>query len=401
VLAGIGGHSVWVNSQALQRAGVTADTPDPEGGRIVRDAEGNPTGLLLETAESLITAARPDTNTPAALEKHIRSALAQYVSWGLTGVHDAGASLEEIAVYRKLLVAGELPVRIYAMVVGHEAVAHYLEHGPADLGDGMLSIRSFKIFVDGALGARGAELSAPYSDAPETSGLSQMPDAELDAFIYEARARGFQVSAHVIGDRGVTRALDAFERANAEPSERHRLEHASMITPDDVPRFAALGVIASMQPVFLGEYSRWGVARVGLERAAWIMPIRDLIGSMAVVASGTDYPASDTGDPRATLYALVTRRGFDGKPDGGFFADQVVDVETALQSMSTDPAYAAFREDDLGSIAVGKYADFTVLAEDPGSVPVERLRDVEVLMTVVAGEVGNASSEQQAGEAVQ
>lgn len=386
VLAGIGGHSVWVNSQALERAGVTVETPDPDGGRIVRDATGEPTGLLLETAEGLVREVMPARDTPATLEKQIRTALAQYARWGLTGVHDAGASLAEIAIYRKLLAAGELPVRIYAMAAGDAAVTHYLANGPEVLGDDMLSVRGFKIYVDGALGARGAELSAPYSDAPETAGLSQMSDAELDAFIGRARDAGFQVNAHVIGDRGVERALDAFERAGVAASERHRLEHASLITPDDVPRFAELGVVASMQPVFLGEYSRWGVARVGPGRAAWVMPIADLIDSGAVVASGTDYPASDTGDPRATLYALVTRRGFDGNPVGGFFPGQAVDVATALSTMSAGPAYAAFRDDRLGRIAVGQYADFTVLADDPRAVPAERLPAIEVLMTVVGGE---------------
>lgn len=399
VLAGIGGHSVWVNSRALERAGIAAETPDPDGGRIVRDSEGNVTGLLLETAENLITAARPETDTPAARERHIRTALAQYARWGLTGVHDAGADLEEIAIYKKLLAAGELPVRIYAMAHGDEAIAHYLASGPEpDLGDGMLSVRSFKIYVDGALGSRGAELSAPYTDAPDTSGLSQMSDADLDAIISKAHATGFQVNAHVIGDRAVERMLDAIERGGARPGERFRLEHASMITPANVPRFAALGVVASMQPVFLGEYSRWGVARVGPGRSAWLMPIHDLVDSGAVLASGTDYPASDTGDPRATLYALITRKGFDGKPEQGFFPDQAIDIDIALRSMSAGPAFAAFQENDLGALTIGRYADFTVLAEDPRGVPVERLRDVEVMMTVVGGRVAAPGRPTVAGD---
>ncbi|MEX2122818.1 MAG: amidohydrolase [Woeseia sp.] len=388
VLAGIGGHSVWVNSAALERAGVTAETQDPEGGRIVRDSDGRPTGLLLEQAEALVRAVMPDTHTPATREQHIRTALAQYARWGLTGVHDAGSSLDEIAVYKKLLESGELPLRIYAMAAGDEAVSHYLASAPEpDLGDGRLSIRSFKIFVDGALGARGAELSAPYSDAPDTSGLSQMSDAELDAFIHPARAKGFQVNAHVIGDRAVERALDAFERAGVTAEERFRLEHASIISPPNLLRFAELGVVASMQPVFIGEYSRWGEARVGAERAPWVMPLRELVDTGAVLPSGTDYPASDSGDPRATLSALVTRQGFDGKPEGGWFAGQAVDVETALRSMSAGPAYAAFQEQDLGALTVGRYADFTALAEDPRSVPPDALRSIEVLMTVVGGEV--------------
>jgi hypothetical protein len=388
VLAGIGGHSVWVNTAALERAGVTAETQDPEGGRIVRGSDGGPTGLLLEQAEALVRAVMPDEDSPETRERHIRTALAQYARSGLTGVHDAGASLDEIAIYKKLLASAELPVRIYAMATGDEAVSHYLAGAPEpDLGDGRLSIRSFKIYVDGALGARGAQLTAPYSDAPETSGLSQMSDAELDTFIGAARAKGFQVNAHVIGDRGVERALDAFERAGVTPAERFRLEHASIISPPNLSRFAELGVVASMQPVFIGEYSRWGEARVGPDRAPWVMPIRDLVETGAVLASGTDYPASDSGDPRATLSALVTREGFDGKPEGGWFPQQAVNVETALRSMSAGPAYAAFQEQGLGALTVGRYADFTALAEDPRFVPPETLHSIEVLMTVVGGEV--------------
>ncbi|HEX6259676.1 MAG TPA: amidohydrolase, partial [Woeseiaceae bacterium] len=338
VLRGIGGHSAWVNSHALERAGITAETPDPDGGRIVRDSEGRATGLLLEQADTLVAAVMP-ADTPESRERQIRTALTQYARWGLTGVHDAGVDLEEIAIYKKLLAADELPIRVYAMAAGDAAVAHYLARGPEpDLGDGRLSIRSFKIAVDGALGARGAELSAPYSDAPETSGLSQMSDTDLDAFIDAARAEGFQVNAHVIGDRGVERALDAIERTGVATAERFRLEHASIISPPNVPRFAKLGVIASLQPVFLGEYSRWGEARLGPDRTPWIMPVRDLIQSGAELASGTDYPASDTGDPTATLAALVTREGFDGRPEGGWFPEQAVDVETALRSMSSAPA---------------------------------------------------------------
>lgn len=387
VLRGIGGHSAWVNSRALERAGITAETPDPDGGRIVRDGEGQPTGLLLEQAEAIVAAVMP-TATPESRERHIRTALAQYVRWGLTGVHDAGVDLDEIAIYKKLLAADELPIRVYAMAAGDEAVAHYLANGPEpDLGDGRLSIRSFKIAVDGALGARGAELSAPYTDAPETSGLSQMSDTELDEFIVAARDKGFQVNAHVIGDRGVERALDAFERSGASTSERFRLEHASLVSPPNVPRFAELGVVASLQPVFIGEYSRWGEARLGPDRAPWIMPVRELVQAGAVLACGTDYPASDTGDPTATLAALVTREGFDGRPEGGWFAEQSVDVETALRSMSAGPAYAAFQEQDLGALTAGRYADLTVLAQDPRAVSREALREVKVLMTVVAGTV--------------
>jgi hypothetical protein len=170
MLSGIGQHSVWVNSRALERAGITSETPDPSGGRIVRDAAGRPTGLLLEEAEKLVTAVITDTNTAAARERRIRAALDQYVRWGLTGIHDAGTELEDIAILKRLLANGELPIRVYAMAHGDAAIEHYLKDGPEiGDGDGRLTVRSFKIYVDGALGSRGAELSAPYADAPRAA----------------------------------------------------------------------------------------------------------------------------------------------------------------------------------------------------------------------------------------
>jgi predicted amidohydrolase YtcJ len=230
-------------------------------------------------------------------------------------------------------------------------------------------------------------MSQPYSDAPETSGLQQMSDDEIDAIFAAARAKGFQVNGHVIGDFGVQRLLDAIERNEVPADLRFRLEHASIISPANLSRFAELGAIASMQPVFIGEYQRWGVDRVGDERAPWIMPIRDLLETGARLASSTDYPSSDSGDPRTTLNALVNRTGFDGEPVGGWFPEQSVDVNTALQSMSAGNAYAAFQEDRLGALTIGRYADFTVLADDPREVSASELLSIDVLMTVVGGEI--------------
>ena len=384
----IGGHSAWVNSQALEQAGIDQDTRDPPGGQVVRDAEGNATGMLLEQAEGLVRAVMPDMNTPEYTESYIRVALEQYRRWGLTGVHDAGTSLAEIEILKRLGEAGELPVRVYAMANDNEAVEYYLGNGPEiGLADDRLTIRSFKIYVDGALGARGAEMSEPYSDAPDTRGLRQMSDAELDTFIAAARASGMQVNGHVIGDLGVERMLDAIERNGVPAEERYRLEHASIISPHNLSRFAELGAIASMQPVFIGEYQRWGTDRVGAQRAPWIMPIRDLLATGARLAASTDYPASDSGDPRTTLNGLVNRTGFDGEPDGGWYTEQAVDIDTALRAMSAGNAYAAFEEDRLGALVEGRYADFTVLAEDPRAVPGEELLGIDVTMAVVGGKI--------------
>ncbi len=384
----IGGHSAWVNSMALELSGIDQDTQDPAGGQVVRDEAGNATGMLLEQAEGLVRAVMPDMNTAEFQERYIRAALDQYRRWGLAGVHDAGSSLQDIEILKKLADAGELPVRIYSMAMGDDATQYYLRNGPEiGLGNDHLTIRSFKIYIDGALGARGAEMSEPYSDSPETSGLQQMNDVELDAFIAAARSGGMQVNGHVIGDLGVERLLDAYERNEVLADERFRLEHASIISPPNLPRFVELGVIASMQPVFIGEYQRWGVDRVGDERAPWIMPIRDLINSGARFAASTDFPASDSGDPRTTLNALVNRTGFDGAPEGGWFPEQSIDVDTALAAMSSGNAFAAFQEDKLGALTVGRYADFTVLDVDPRARPPGELLNIGVNMTVVGGVV--------------
>ena len=387
-LSRIDGHSSWVNSKALALAGLSSKTPDPQGGRIVRSAANQPTGILVDRAQDALSRVRPARSGGADRERHIRAALQQYARWGLTSVHDAGTDLETIAVYKSLLARGELPVRLYVMARGARATEHYLASGPElDLGDGLLAVRSFKVVSDGALGSRGAELTEPYADAPGERGLQQVSDADLDRLVRSARAKGFQVNVHAIGDRAVHRVLDVFERAGVTREERFRIEHASMIAPNDLPRFARLGIIASIQPVFVGEYSRWSDERVGPARMGWVLPTRDLLESGAALAFGTDYTASDSGDPIATLSGAVMRQSLEGQPSTGWHNEQRIDVDKALRLMTMGPAFAAFQEHDLGQISVGRYADFTVVSADPYKVAREDLRTLGVRMTVVAGRV--------------
>ena len=261
-LTRIDGHSSWVNSRVLALAGLSRDTPDPSGGRIERDAARRPTGVLVDRAQDAVARVRPARASAADRARQIRAALAQYARWGLTSVHDAGADLETLAVYKDLLQCGELTLRIYAMARGDAAVAHYLSSGPEiDLGNGLLTVRGIKMVADGALGSRGAELAAPYTDAPSERGLELVDDTELDRVIRLAKGKGLQVNVHAIGDRAVGRVLDAYERAGVTREARFRVEHASMVAPADLPRFARLGVIASVQPVFVGEDSRWAEDR--------------------------------------------------------------------------------------------------------------------------------------------
>ena len=381
------GHAVWINSRALRLSGISRGRADPAGGQIVRDLRGDPTGVLVDAAIEPVMRVVPPPSA-RVVERRLRAALAQYATWGLTGVHDAEAGLREIAVYRSLAARGLLPLRIYAMAVARDStLAQTLARGPEiGVGNGMFTLRSVKIVLDGALGSRGAQLSAPYSDAPTQRGLSLLSDARLDSIIGASVARGFQVDVHAIGDEANHRVLDAFERAGpAARRLRFRVEHVSMLRDGDVPRFARLGVIASMQPVFVGEYSRFAEARVGAARLPWVYRTRDVVESGALVVSGSDFPASDAGDPVSTLVSLVTRRGANGTPPGGWLPDQRVGVDVALRSMTTGPAYAAFADRELGALGVGRRADVTVLSADPNAIPIDELRSLRVLMTIVDG----------------
>jgi len=383
----IDGHSIWVNSKVLALAKISKTTEDPDGGRILRDPAGEPTGMLVDNAMALVDPVRPKP-THADRERHIRLALQQYTRWGLTSVHDAGADLEIIGIYKDLLKKGELPVRVYAMARGDAAVTRYLASGPeADLGDGMLAVRSIKLILDGALGSRGAQMTDPYSDAPGARGLQTESDADLARIVTAARRKGIQVNTHAIGDRAVTRALNAFEKAGVTREERFRVEHASIVTDDDLARFKRLGIVASVQPVFVGEYSRWAEDRVGKSRVRWVLRTRDFLEAGVPLAFGTDYTASDAGSPIATLYCAVTRQGADGTPEAGWYSEQRLNVDQVLRLMTTGPAFAAFQEKDLGSLTVGRYADFTAVSANPYSVRPVDLRTLTIGMTVVAGKV--------------
>jgi predicted amidohydrolase YtcJ len=388
VLTRIDGHSVWVNSVAMRLAGITRATRDPDGGYLMRDAGGSPTGVLVDAATALIEKVTPEP-TRAQLKARLKAALAEYVRFGLTSIHDAGVDLLGIELYRELLNEGELPLRVYVMAQGSGPTAARLLSTPPDTStpDHRLVIRAFKLMLDGALGSRGAQLAEPYADAEGQRGLALMTDAALASFVRDATSRGYQVNAHAIGDLAVSRALDAFERHGGPDlaARRFRIEHASVIAERDLPRFAALKVIASMQPNFVGEYSRWAADRLGPVRVMRVMPVRDLLESGATVAAGSDYPAADSGDPLVTLYSLVTRMGARSVPAGGWLPAQKIDVTAALAAMTTAPAYAAFQERDLGALTPGRLADFTVLSADPRSTPAERLKDLSVAMTVVGG----------------
>lgn len=388
ILTRIDGHSIWVNSAALRAAGIRRDTADPQGGHLMRLPDGSPSGVLVDEAVGLIMKVVPKP-TQDQLLKRLDIAVHRCVQMGLTSIHEAGLDLEGIALYKELLAEGRLPLRAYVMALGTgKTAAEMLRHAPeAPLGDDRLSIRSFKVFLDGALGSRGAELLAPYSDAPNEHGLELMSDADFQALVKNAAARGYQVNAHAIGDKAVRRALDGFEKAGGSDlaAKRFRIEHASVVDPSDLGRFARLHVIVSTQPIFVGEYSRWAQDRLGPLRASYVLPVADLLNSGAVLASGTDFPASDSPSPILSLYSMVTREGADGTPAGGWHPEQRVDVMRALRAMTWAPAFAAFEEQDLGVLTLGRLADLTVLSADPRTTAPEKLKDLSVTMTIVGG----------------
>jgi predicted amidohydrolase YtcJ len=385
----IDGHAIWVNTRALALANIAKGRTDPSGGRIMRDAAGAPTGIFLDSAMSLVTRVIPPDDD-AAIERQLRAALAQYAAWGLTSVHDASADLQNIRSWKKLARDGALTARMYVMAAARDSTLTQTLAAGVRIGgiDDLLTIRSVKVVLDGALGSRGALLAEPYADEPGKRGLSLVSDGELDSIIRLSVARGFQVNVHAIGDEANRRVLHVFAAWGADTRRlRFRDEHASLVPDDLLPSFARMGVIASIQPVFVGEYSRFAEARVGHARVHWVERTRDFLASGARIASGTDYPASDTGDPIATLFSMVTRRGADGTPAAGWLPDQRVSVDVALRSMTAGPAYAAFQERYLGATTVGRAADFTVLSGDPYVTKPGALRRLRVLRTIVGGRI--------------
>ncbi len=391
------GHSSMVNAKAMELAGIDGKTPDPPGGQIVKDTQGRPTGLLLETAQGLTREAydrRQAERTPEEVQAEARKmaglAAQDCVSKGLTSFQDAGSSFEVVDLFKALVDEGQMPLRLWVMLREdnddlRQRMTRYRMIGH---GDNRLTVRAVKRSIDGALGSHGAWLLEPYTDLPSSTGLNTYPVADLEETARLAIENDFQLCVHAIGDRANRATLDVFEKTfKAHPDKRNlrwRDEHAQHIHPDDLPRFAALGVIASMQAVHCTSDAPWVPARLGLERAEresyrW----RELIDSGAVVTNGTDAPVEDV-DPIASYYAAVTRKLKDGSV---FVPDQRMTRQEALRSYTIENAYAAFEEDLKGSLTPGKLADVTVLDRDILTVAEEEIPATQVLYTIVGGVV--------------
>lgn len=386
----VDGHALWVNRRALELCGITRDTPDPPGGRIVRDERGEATGIFIDEATNLIEKRVPAVSS-RTLDERLLSAIQNCNSFGLTGVHDAGTTRPVLESLRRLGVRGDLTLNIYSMIDSQDdSLAHeVLAKGPSVEFGGRLTIRSFKLRADGALGSRGAALLAPYDDDPRNVGLSvQEPDTLL-WWTRSALARGFQVGTHAIGDRANRLVLDTYEQALRETGKtdaRLRIEHCQILAPQDIPRFAALGVVASMQPTHATSDMPWAEKRVGAERLKGAYAWRSLLASGAMLAFGSDFPV-ESPDPVRGLYAAVTRQDAEGNPAEGWLPEQKLTLEEALRAFTAGAAYARFDEGDAGRIEAGMRADLTVLDHDIMSQPPRVLLDTHAKYTIVRGRV--------------
>ena len=391
-LTRVDGHAAYANARAMALAGITADTRDPDGGRIIRDAAGRPTGVFVDNAMALVGAHVPRP-TPQQLEEQILLADRRTRELGLTMVHDAGTSGEEVEAYKRLIDAGKLKTRLYAMLgVSRGELEAFFTRGPlTNYADHHLAVRSVKLYADGALGSRGAAMLAPYNDEPATSGLLVTPPDQVYELTRAAARARFQVGIHAIGDRANRLALDAFERVQREvPGARDlrlRDEHAQILAAADIPRFAHLGVIAAMQPTHATSDMPWVPARIGPERtAAGAYVWRKLLASGATIASGSDFPVEEA-NPMLGFYAAVTRQDPKGQPPGGWMPDERMTRAEALASFTLNAAFAAHAEQVLGSIETGKLADFVMLSRDIMQVPAPEILATRVVRTVVGGEV--------------
>ncbi len=385
----VDGHALWANSAALAAAGVDKNTADPDGGTIERDAEGNPTGVLIDNAMSLVDRTLPKP-TPAVIKRRILAAADVAASVGITAVHEMGISDDVISVYRGLAGEGRLPVRVYGMLAGSPAVAASLaERVPEVDRDGtqFFVLRGIKLFADGALGSRGAVMLEPYSDDADNKGLWVTSPEELRASALAVAAAGWQLGVHAIGDAGNRAVLDAFEAAKNEHPQadlRFRVEHAQILAPSDIPRFASLGVIASMQPTHATSDMPWAEKRVGAERIRGAYVWRSMLESGAHLAAGSDFPVERVA-PLLGLYSAVTRQDAEGGPAGGWLPEQRLTLEEAIRACTAEAAYASFVEEFRGVLKPGFVADLTIF--DRKLTADATLLATEVDMTVVSGAV--------------
>ncbi|HSD68068.1 MAG TPA: amidohydrolase [Woeseiaceae bacterium] len=381
------GHMGLANSVALRLAGVDADTPDVSGGEIVRDPDGSPTGILKDNAMSLVETVVPEPGE-VQLDRQAAAAMRYVAANGVTTVHDM-AGWDSLATYRRARTNGSMLTRVYSVVQLPDWEKLRDEVAANGRGDEWLRIGGLKAMMDGSLGSHTAAFLEPYTDAPEQRGLLIQEVAEVRKWVGDADAAGLQVMVHAIGDSAIRDLLDIFldvAESNGNRDRRFRIEHAQHIHPDDLPRFAAQGVIASMQPYHAIDDGRWADKVIGRERARTTYAFRSLIEGGAHVAFGSDWfvaPAT----PVEGIYAAVTRRTLDEANPNGWVPEQKISVEQALRAYTTEGAYASFEEDIKGMLKPGMLADFVLLDRDLTTIAPETIRNTKILKTVVGGKV--------------
>ncbi len=388
VLERVDGHALVANAAAMRAAGITAATKDPSGGRIERTASGEPTGVFIDNAQGLVDRASPSTSREE-VRSALTAAIAEAHRYGLVGIHDAGESRAVIDLMEEMAKSGALPFRLYVMIGDDSAaIAHYFERGPqSGLYDNHLWIRSIKLYADGALGSRGAALLEPYSDDPNNNGLLVSAPAHIQDVARRALAQGFQVNTHAIGDRGNRVVLDAYDaalRARPTADHRFRVEHAQILNHADIPRFAELGVIPSMQAVHQSSDMYWAGTRLGVARLLGAYAWRSLLATGAVIPNGSDFPVEAV-NPLLSFHSAVSRQDAANWPAGGWLPEQRMTRDEALKSMTIWPAFAAFQEQIMGSLSAGKLADFVVLDRDIMTVSEQDIVGTQVLSTWIGG----------------
>lgn len=388
-LTRVDGHAAWANTKAMELAGISRETPDPQGGKIIRDRAGNATGVFVDAAQNYINQIIPE---PTKSEKKLalQKALEELAEVGITSVHDAGMGVDTWNLYKEFADAGKLTARIYAMIRGTgKAFDELSKNGPINsYANDRLALRSVKISADGALGSRGAAMKEPYSDDPGNRGLLFYDQEELNEMVLKSIGNGYQTNIHAIGDRANYVVLNAFEAAKEEFGEqglRHRIEHAQIVSLEDIPRFKELNLIASMQATHATSDKNMAEDRVGSERIKGGYAWQKFLDQGTIIANGSDFPVEHS-NPFFGLYSSVTRQDHEGNPPGGWYPEESMSREEALKSFTIDAAYAAHQEDILGTLKAGKWADFIVIDQDYFNMPASDIWKVDVLQTWVAGE---------------
>ncbi len=386
----VDGHAVWVNAAAMKIAGISSETKDPPGGKYLRDEQGKPTGVVLDSAVDQIAKHLPPTSRDGLVRQFL-AAQRLCLESGLTGVHDAGLSRREIEVLQDLDRIGQLKLRVYGMASppGGREIQFVSSRPPAAQPNSRFVLRAIKMFIDGAMGSRGAAMFEPYSDDPNNRGLLLTEPALLQQITEAALQNGWQVCTHAIGDRGNRLVLDAYAAALKKvPANdpRLRIEHAQVLALEDIPRFADLGVIASMQPTHATTDMRWAEDRVGPTRIAGAYAWRRFLDANVRLAFGSDFPVEKV-SPLLGLRAAVTRQETNGQPPGGWLPDQRLSIAEALKAFTSGSAYASFDEQRLGVLRPGMQCDVAVFDRELSQNSARQIVRASVLATVIAGEV--------------